>query len=230
MSIISTVAAGTQNGSGGGSVPRVGFISADIKFPSSCEYDLGNGNQYDWNKVIGLIHGTYISARWGWRWNTDTGMIEIAPYIHDNSNFPLLPGRSLWSQLPLNTWINLTVMVDRANKTYTFIFKYNGNILTHTVTVTNSIELVYGSYNFYDLLYFGGTQNAPHDISIDYDNLVMAETEMYTCVGGNASWRVSYTDVDGKAASWYGNANTEKKMDARTGTVVVTMGTVTITS
>lgn len=230
MSITSTVASGTQDGSGGGSVPWVGFISSDIKFPSSCEYDLGNGNQYDWNKVIGLIHGTYNSARWGWRWNVATAKVEIAPYIHDNSPSASLPGNGLWSQLPLNEWINLTIMVDRANKTYTFILKYNGNTTTHSISLTNSIELIYGAYNFYDLLWFGGTQNAPHEVSIEYDNLVTAETKMYTCAGGAASWRVSYTDVDGYAASWYGNANTAKKLDARTGTIVITMGSVTITS
>ena len=76
----------------------------------------------------------------------------------------------------------------------------------------------------------GGTQNAPHKVSIEYDNLVTAETKIYTCIVGAASWRVSYTDVDGYAASWYGNANTAKKLDPRTGTLVITMGSVTITS
>lgn len=74
----------------------------------------------------------------------------------------------------------------------------------------------------------GGTQNAPHKVSIEYDNLVTAETKIYTCIVGAASQRVSYTDVDGYAASWY--ANTAKKLDARTGTLVITMGSVTITS
>lgn len=51
----------------------------------------------------------------------------------------------------------------------------------------------------------GGAQNTPHEVSIEYNNLVTAETGMYTCAGGAASRRVSYTDVDGYAASWYAN-------------------------
>lgn len=230
MAITSTVAQGAQSGTGGDSCPWVGYISADVKFLSSCEYNHGDNDQYDWNKVIGLIHGTYYSARWGWRWNLDNSKIEIAPYIHDGSTFPTLPNSSMWSQVPLNVWVNLTVMVDRANKSYTFVLKYNGNTTTHTISLSNTIELIYGTYNFYDLLWFGGTKNAPHEISIEYDNLSLQETKMYTCTGGNSSWRVTYTDVDGYAASWYGNANATKKLDARVGTIVVTMGSVNITS
>lgn len=50
-------------------------------FEDNCEYDHGNQNQLDWNKLLSLapsgIASEYSSSRLGWRWNLTTNSMEF---------------------------------------------------------------------------------------------------------------------------------------------------------
>lgn len=78
-----------------------------VKFTESCRYDLGNTDQYDTNKLIGIgypswprfvktklfnkfwfwklqpMHWTH-SARFGWRYSTDRKQMELSAYCYVN--------------------------------------------------------------------------------------------------------------------------------------------------
>ena len=52
-------------------------------------YEHNNDNQWDWNKLNGLVYEKFSNAheyscRIGWRWNTREGMFELSPYIYEN--------------------------------------------------------------------------------------------------------------------------------------------------
>ena len=58
-----------------------------VKFDESCRYDLGNEDQFDTNKLVGvgyLWHHHKDSARFGWRYWTDRKEIEISAYCYVN--------------------------------------------------------------------------------------------------------------------------------------------------
>lgn len=58
-----------------------------VKFTDSCRYDLGNNDQIDTNKLIGIgyLPGHHKdSARFGWRYDTAKGQIEILAYSYVN--------------------------------------------------------------------------------------------------------------------------------------------------
>lgn len=56
-----------------------------VKFTDSCRYDLGNEDQFDTNKLVGIgyLPGHHKdSARFGWRYDIDKGQIEIMAYCY----------------------------------------------------------------------------------------------------------------------------------------------------
>lgn len=61
-----------------------------VRFTDSCRYDLQTDDQFDTNKLcgIGFIPGFHHkdSARFGWRYITDTGQVEIMSYCYINGN------------------------------------------------------------------------------------------------------------------------------------------------
>lgn len=168
-------------------------MEADILFQSSCAYDHGDSDQYDWNKLIGFAYTSFgtTSARWGWRWNLVSQKVEIAPYVNDGGTV-LLPPSSQWIQVDLNTWFNAKIEVDRANERY--IFTYNGSTV-HYVNVSSSLASAYSSNDFIagDLFFFGGTKSAPHEMKIDYDNIRFTAKPRVFYVTGEATNGVTFT-------------------------------------
>lgn len=58
-----------------------------VKFTDSCRYDLQNDDQGDTNKLIGIgyLPGHHKdSARFGWRYDTETEQVEILAYCYIN--------------------------------------------------------------------------------------------------------------------------------------------------
>lgn len=57
-------------------------------FTDSCRYDLKSNDQKDWNKGGGISHDFFTnkknSLRWAWRYNKETGLIELAGYAYVN--------------------------------------------------------------------------------------------------------------------------------------------------
>jgi hypothetical protein len=159
MSIITTVPQGQHYDShGGGSTHSPAAMECDVTFQSSCRYDLGNSNQYNWNKLMGFFDspaGEVRSARWGWRWSLEKDCIEIAPFIHHAGTF-VLPPVSQWIPIPLNTPIRVKVKLDRSNDQYIFTCINGGDVTTFTVSVTGPLANTYSGACRWDLLYFGG--------------------------------------------------------------------------
>lgn len=149
-------------------------MSADIKFQSSCEYNHGDNDQYDWNKLIGFSTSQYSfnsnSARWGWRWDLTNEKVEIAPYVRDGSTI-IFPPSSQWIQVDLNDWFNAKIEIDRANSKYIFTYVNGGSPIVHEVSVSGNLNSLYSGAGVSDFFYFGGTKTAPHEMKIDYDNI-----------------------------------------------------------
>lgn len=205
MAITATVAQGQHYDNHDYVLTKTWLVSmeADISFQSSCEYDLGDNDQYDWNKLIGFGDGGFgtTSARWGWRWNLEDEMIEIAPYVH-HGNQTLLPPNTQWIQVDLNTSFHVKIEVDKANQRY--IFTYNGSTI-HYVNVSSSLASAYSGQATADLFYFGGNELAPHEMKIDYDNIAYTAKPRTLDVTGEASGGVTFTatKADGSPYSYY---------------------------
>ena len=149
---------------------NVGFVlsptevSATVTFDSSCIYDVGQADQQDWNKVIGLgfvgsknedvTQGTpphqIDGARVGWRWNPQRGRIDLGAYVYVDKNridFKV-------AEIALNTPTKLTIKIDYDRKLYQIL---GGKPIPFTHNKT---------FGYKTGLYFGGTQPAPHKIKV----------------------------------------------------------------
>lgn len=204
MAITATVAQGQHSDNHGDFPNRVYTVScplsmsADVTFQSSCEYDLGDNDQYDWNKLMGFMgDGGWQtnSARWGWRWNLANEKVEIAPYVHDNDTDAILPPNTQWIQLDLNTTVNLTIKCDRPNGKFIFIYDDGGTPISHEVEVSGNLESLYPGPCQVDLFFFGGNETAPHEMKIDYDNITYVQAAKKYYITGEASGGVTVTGL-----------------------------------
>lgn len=61
-------------------------LQADYIFDLNAAYDLGNNDQFDWNKLTGfsfeLLKTTNNSAMVGWRYNVKDNLFEFCAYCH----------------------------------------------------------------------------------------------------------------------------------------------------
>jgi hypothetical protein len=181
------------------SQPCVSEMECTVSFQSSCEYDLGDNDQYDWNKLVGMsgssVSWSYRSARWGWRWDLANEKVEIAPYVHDESGSAILPPPEQRIQLDLNTTITLKVKVDVANQKYVFTYDNGGSPIIHEVSVSHSLSGYYGANSVVDLFFFGGNETAPHEMKIDYDNFVYTYWPKKYYITGEATGGITVTGL-----------------------------------
>jgi hypothetical protein len=70
------------------------------KFRSECEYNLGNQNQLDWNKLMSIsekpmsiFNSDETSIRLGWRWSIPKNKMELGLYGHINHDVNNVVGR-----------------------------------------------------------------------------------------------------------------------------------------
>lgn len=207
--------------------PRV--IQAMVRFTPSCIYNLNSPDQADWNKLMGFFDGytnNPRSVRWGWRWSIANNCIEIAPYVHHAGNI-ILPPSSQWIQVPINTWVELRIFIDRPNNKYIFRCKLNGNTTTHEVAVDN-IATAYSSDCFWDLLYFGGSQAAPQNISVEYDEIQAVSLHRYRFTRAPDGWSVAYIDSELNHVQYNGAPNEIFTTIAKLDSVVVIDGDVRV--
>ena len=139
-------------------------VSATVTFDSSCIYDIGKEDEFDWNKVIGLgfvgsknqdvTVGTpphqIDGARVGWRWNPQRGRIDLSAYVY-------VDGKRIdfkVAETALNTPTRLTVKIDYERKLYQIL---GGKPIPFTHNKT---------FGYKTGLYFGGNQPAPHRIRV----------------------------------------------------------------
>lgn len=135
-------------------------ITRDVIFTESCRYDLRNDDQFDINKLygIGYLPGGHHkdSARFGWRYWTDRGEIELSAYCYINGQRVIKHicfcgiGKTYRLQLRL------------LHSAYFFICLSDEFNETVDVPYTHRKKIGYrlGAY-------FGGNQKAPHEIKIE---------------------------------------------------------------
>lgn len=141
------------------------MVQKTVIFHPNCQYDLGNMNQLDINKLYGFSVGLfqsnqYNSARIGWRWSIPKQTIELLAYVYIN-------GRRIneWDQDILLGEVNVSlncftsIVVEPAYYRYQFIHGITNKILYLPRSGSGS------GYNQYP--YFGGDEVAPHDMTIE---------------------------------------------------------------
>lgn len=133
-----------------------------VRFTESCRYDLGNDDQFDTNKLIGIgyLPGHHKeSARFGWRYWTERGEIELSAYCYVN-------GRREMKHIgfcEIGKWyyIELTSL---ENWYQFFLFKHGE--LKHFGSA--AVQHYHHKKFKYRLgTYFGGQARAPHEMNID---------------------------------------------------------------
>lgn len=142
-------------------------ITKYYNFATGCDYNLGDVDQYDINKLFGFTFNTLPSitnmlapfhinsCRLGWRFINNK--MEILPYEYINSERIM---RSPIAELDLNKWYEFEIVIDKTNVTYNI---YDGDVVL--VSYNTHIEKV-SFFGHYMGLYFGGNEVAPNDIYI----------------------------------------------------------------
>jgi hypothetical protein len=127
QSFQSTVSQGNHHPSpynGYGLVHNPIGISSRVKFNETAIYNLGNRDQFDWNKTFGFNGSqTGTECRWGWRWNLEKACLELYPYVRIN-NAIHFDDRLIISDIPLYEWLNLKIEL----KSDRYVFTANGQV------------------------------------------------------------------------------------------------------
>ncbi len=138
-------------------------IHRRVKFHSNCAYDLKNDKQKDWNKLFGVSFGLLgihkNSARFGWRYNKDTQLIELCTIVYKDG-FP--ERRHIEGEdLPLDQWVDMWIYYAMQPDGNIYIdFRVNGR--TVNPEFVNTGAMMYFGCD----LYFGGTSRAPHRMTV----------------------------------------------------------------
>lgn len=137
-------------------------FSWTVKFTESCRYDLGNDDQFDTNKLIGIgyLPGHHKeSARFGWRYWTERKEIELSAYCYVNGRREIK--HIGFCKIGIRYHIELTTL----EKWYQF-FLFEQGALVH---FGNAAVQYYHNKKFkYRLgVYFGGNRKAPHEMKIE---------------------------------------------------------------
>lgn len=135
-----------------------------VKFTDSCRYGLGNEDQFDTNKLVGI---GYLpshhkdSARFGWRYWTDRKEIELTAYCYVN-------GRRVIQHVgfaKIDQWcrIHLTVA--------TYYYHFNMEVMNNGMYEPGG-DIIIDHNNQKRLqyrlgVYFGGNRKAPHEMKIE---------------------------------------------------------------
>ena len=125
-------------------------------FDSSAVYtSVLSSNQADINKLYGFsdnnsFHQSY-SARIGWRWYNNS--LELLAYNYNKG----VVSSAFITAVPIGTVVNCSIKVMKGS----YLFTINGvqKSMTRSATTTTG-----KGYQLYP--YFGGDENAPHDINI----------------------------------------------------------------
>ncbi len=140
-------------------------VSGSATFTPNTTYDLGDSDQWDWNKLTGIaftpLEPDRDSAMVGWRYNLLTQSFEIAPFYNVNK-VRILPNEN-----PLSP--NYEVISVPADQTFTYIVDYTG------VTISYGDRTVFKPYptglvpNVWTAArvsgWFGGNRAAPRTVS-----------------------------------------------------------------
>lgn len=133
-----------------------------VKFTESCRYDLGNTDQLDTNKLIGIgyLPGHHKdSARFGWRYDTKTEQVEMLAYCYINGRREI---KSICHCM-IGQWYDLHLKV--LSTCYYLAVHYKGDVRSIGHAWVNHSH---GKKFMYRLgVYFGGNARAPHKVEIE---------------------------------------------------------------
>jgi len=127
-----------------------------FKFDQSAEYDLGNSNQSDINKLFGFAEKSSVnihkhSARFGWRWIDNS--LQILGYAYTEGERKSL----LLGTAEIDETYSASIIAHENR--YEFIFKEESYFIVRNGAFSSLRK--YLSYP-----YFGGDEIAPHEIRI----------------------------------------------------------------
>jgi hypothetical protein len=145
-------------------------FSWKVKFTDSCRYDLRSGDQLDTNKLcgIGYFPGFHHidSARFGWRYNIETGLIELMAYCYVNKQRIIKPLASC--EIGKEYHISL--------KKISIIYLFDcavseGGVYLKSIGSTDVPYYHKKKLGYRLPVYFGGNHVAPHEIKIELEKL-----------------------------------------------------------
>lgn len=137
-----------------------------VKFDETCRYDLGNEDQYDTNKLVGigyLWHHHKNSARFGWRYWTVRKEIEISAYCYVNGRREIK--HICFCEIGKEYRIKLQVLAN----SYYFDAYEQGEVKALGVVFVDHYHSKKFKYGLWP--YFGGNQVAPHTMKIQLKKL-----------------------------------------------------------
>lgn len=140
-------------------------VKYKITFTESCRYFIGE-DQSDINKLFGIgyfPHHRYLSARFGWRYDIASGMIEVLTYRRMNWD-------KTWTSLGLyfigKEYIFELCRPNAYKKWYLPEHCFNASEANGNDFRTTNVYCPPQQYGYLLGPYFGGNQKAPHDIEI----------------------------------------------------------------
>lgn len=142
---------------------RKNSFSWMVKFDESCRYDLGNEDQFDTNKLIGIgyLPGHHKdSARFGWRYWTERKEIELTAYCYVN-------GRRVIQHIgfcEVGKWYRIELFVTR--------WAYHFSLAHTDQTPIGETEIKHNHNRKFQYrlgTYFGGNQVAPRTMKIQIE-------------------------------------------------------------
>ena len=134
-------------------------VAGDATFTADSRYDLGDSDQYDWNKLTGItwtpLLPNYDAAMVVWRYNLDNGLYEVGPFFNDATAF-VFPTRDEIISVPVD-------------QTFGFYVDYDGITITYGDTVVRKARPEDITPNFWTSAkitgWFGGNRVAPKTVS-----------------------------------------------------------------
>lgn len=127
----------------------------------NCRYDHGDYDQYDWNKLLGVITSWHIhhqSIRVGWRYDKLSDMYELSAYTYnDGKRDYLIIGKAK----------ALTVLhFDIRIKKNSFWIQYNSKHKASELFIIKRTTLWWWPFRVFAFPWFGGNKPAPHKMNI----------------------------------------------------------------
>lgn len=125
-----------------------------VNFDSSCAYNLGDDDQYDWNKLVGVtehFNPRIHSIRFGWRYNLTNNLIEIASYKETNYKFEF----NILASVRLDKAVKLSMQL------YSDLVALSVDDNVYITQFTLNTKLLMRANP-----YFGGNKVAPHKMSL----------------------------------------------------------------
>lgn len=144
---------------GGDIFPKMEHMKFQAVFNETAIYDIEESDQNDVNKLYGFSdcgsRHMRNSARFGWRWDTESQKLAIYGYTHVDGEYH----SSFIDFAELNNPYTYEIKLSGSE----YIFRFNGKEITMP-RGCNSDNTTALSYKLGP--YFGGTSKAPHDIYI----------------------------------------------------------------